>query len=1167
MTPTQYERLMNMFAAASALSGAERERFLLDQCGKDAHIYPKLIGLLRADDEPEADFDADIGQSIRAVAADFAASNQSEKAARSSLSGARLGKYELLDLIGEGGMGAVYRARQDHPRRIVAVKIIRSALSSPELVRRFEREAETLGRLHHPGIAHVYEAGFAPLEQPNPGERECNSNAPSHRPASADTTLDIRTPLSSAPRQALAALPQPYIAMEYVSGEPLNRVIHGGHWTMRQRLAFVARVCDAVHHAHAAGVIHRDLKPGNILVVESVDRNATDEGEQVEPRGPSKSNTIAGSLEPKILDFGIARMIGANDSPATLQTEIGQLVGTIPYMSPEQIAGDSRQLDIRTDVYSLGVILFELLTGRLPYDIRNCSVPEAARIIREEEPLRLSRTNSRWRSHDFDRDVETIVLKSLEKDRSRRYASAAELAADIRRFLRDEPIVARPAGSFYQMRKFAKRHRALVIGTTATMFTLLAGLVASLILFRNAVIAQRAADENSRVAQRSENEAQRLAYRSSIAAATSGLLNDDIVMAQTNLERAPLALRGWEWRHFVNRTQSPNHANFVTNLVGYFSGLVFVEERAELWCLLGFVPRPNVIERFDAGGALIGSFGISDSMLATFSANGRYYATVSPARIIRIFETRTNACVCSFTAKEGVALTRGYLTVSDNAKWLAYQHGECDIGIGAAVTRVNTDTRAAETCEMEFGTDIYVNPRGDVLVRDRNVRDLIFWPAQENTKIRVVVGEGNIRAASFSPSGTMFSAGGFGNTFGLWDTRTLTCIATGRGHRDSIERIAFSGDGRFVATASRDRTVRVWDVPTLAPRGVLNGHRASVQNVAFTNDGERIASLDLNGELHFWNRARDTDTGVLRGHQSYVYAIAFSRDGKLLASAGWDKTIRIWNPQSQRQIAELRTEMTIVERLAFGRTPRTLVAHGFSSPGFPSTECWNAEQGVLRGRIAARECPPLLTCDDREILVHLDLQTMNADLWSPESGTIRTAQIDPGEFLLTRGWETPRDADTRTIFRDEAGVFILSGDRREWQPLPATLYGGMYRVSPRALRRELIAAADAATNQVFVIDFPTRNIVAQLRGHTDEIFALAWSPDGTRLATAGRDQMIRIWDTQTWDEVAQLYGHTSYVWSLEFSPDGSQLASASGDYTVRVWDTASAPDEYLPSPP
>ncbi len=320
----------------------------------------------------------------------------------------QIGRYRIVSLLGEGGMGVVYEAEQDTPKRLVALKVVREDFVTPELVRRFSLESQVLGRLQHVGIAQIYEAGTFQEEH---------------------ATL-------------------PYFAMELVKGEPLTEYANARSLDHRQRLSLFSRVCDAVHYAHQQGVIHRDLKPANILV--------------------------DASGQPKVLDFGVARLTDA-DVQATRQTSVGEVIGTLQYMSPEQANADQTSIDVRSDVYSLGVILYELMTGRLPYDLSRKLIHEAARIIVLEEPERLSSINRQLRG-----DVEVIVAKALEKEKERRYGSAEAMASDVRRFLSDEPITARPASALYQLRKFARRNRAIVTGLGVAVAVLVLGSAVSL---------------------------------------------------------------------------------------------------------------------------------------------------------------------------------------------------------------------------------------------------------------------------------------------------------------------------------------------------------------------------------------------------------------------------------------------------------------------------------------------------------------------------------------------------------------------------------------------------------------------------------------------------------------------------------------------------------------
>ncbi len=358
----------------------------------------------------------------------------------------RIGQYRIKSIIASGGMGTVYQAIQEKPRRTVALKVMKLGVASRSALRRFEYESQILARLRHPGIAQVYEAG-------------------THRDESGTV---------------------PFFAMEYIVGaKPITMHAKDRKLGTRERMKLFASVCDAVHHGHQKGIIHRDLKPGNILVDSHGDV--------------------------KIIDFGVARGTDSDLAITTLQTDIGQLLGTLQYMSPEQCEGDPHNIDTRSDVYALGVVLYELLTGELPYDIRRATIFDASRVIREQPAVSLGTLNSALRG-----DVETVVLKALEKDRDRRYRSAAELGDDLQRYLSNEPISARPPSLAYQLRVFARRNRGFIGAVTAVFIVLLAGAIVSTAQYfkaeaarRNAVTAGDEASRQQRLAEENEVEAER----------------------------------------------------------------------------------------------------------------------------------------------------------------------------------------------------------------------------------------------------------------------------------------------------------------------------------------------------------------------------------------------------------------------------------------------------------------------------------------------------------------------------------------------------------------------------------------------------------------------------------------------------------------------------------
>ncbi|MHC4942264.1 MAG: protein kinase domain-containing protein [Planctomycetota bacterium] len=412
MDSEHFQRIKELFHAAADLDPKERSAYLDQACQGDPELRDRVDSLLAAD-EPEVN--SQRAQSLQVPPAGWAANR---------LIGSRLGQYHLKRVISTGGMGTVYEALQEKPRRTVAVKVMREGIVSKSTLRRFEYESQILARLRHPGIAQVFEAGTH-LPDGDTGQEEMVS--------------------------------VPYFVMEYIpNARSITEYAYEKNLPTSERLNLFVQVCEALHHGHQKGIIHRDLKPQNILV---------DSHGQV-----------------KIIDFGVARATDSDLALTTLQTEVGQLIGTLQYMSPEQCEADPHDLDIRSDVYSLGMVLYELLCKQLPYDVRKLSVYEAVQRIRDEQPKRPSTTLRILKG-----DVETIVLKALEKDRDRRYQSTDELRRDIGRFLKGEPISARPPSVIYQLRSFARRNKVLVAGVLAVFVVLVAGVVVSTSLYFKAV--------------------------------------------------------------------------------------------------------------------------------------------------------------------------------------------------------------------------------------------------------------------------------------------------------------------------------------------------------------------------------------------------------------------------------------------------------------------------------------------------------------------------------------------------------------------------------------------------------------------------------------------------------------------------------------------------------
>jgi len=446
------DREEEIFDAARELAANERAAYLVDMCGQDADLRKRIEGMLEADAAAGEFFKTHDAQSPTVILADANLSPSIEKA------GDRIGRYKLLQQIGEGGMGLVYMAEQDQPvRRSVALKIIKLGMDTRQVVARFEAERQALEMMNHPHIAKVFDAGATDSGRP-------------------------------------------YFVMELVRGIPITEYCDKNFLSTRQRLDLFILVCQAVQHAHQKGVIHRDLKPSNILVTLN-----------------------DGVPWPMVIDFGIAKATHQRLTEKTLFTNFAQVIGTPAYMSPEQAEMSKLDVDTRTDIYALGVLLYELLTGTPPFPTRellSLGYREMQRTIAEREPLRLSTRLSTMandertvvaknRSVDvtalaklFRGDLDWIAMKALEKDRSRRYASASDFAMDVQRHLDDEPVIACPPSTVYRVKKFVRRNKGFVSAAAIVLLVLCAGIIGT---GWGLVRAERA---RQREAQRADGERQ-----------------------------------------------------------------------------------------------------------------------------------------------------------------------------------------------------------------------------------------------------------------------------------------------------------------------------------------------------------------------------------------------------------------------------------------------------------------------------------------------------------------------------------------------------------------------------------------------------------------------------------------------------------------------------------
>ncbi len=791
MDPQRYRRIKDLFDQACEMREPERSTWLTRACDGDAELRAEVEALLELDGEAVDDpFD----RAVRSTSED-----RLQNDSHLSRMPERIGRYRILKIHGVGGMGTVYEAEQEMPARRVAVKVLQRGMARPDLLRRFRREAEILGRLHHPCIGQIYEAGE--FEQDG--------------------------------------VVWPYIAMEFVDGLPVHRFAEHQRLGLGARRELMIRLCEAVHHAHQQGVIHRDLKPDNILVAEASAVTAV----------AATSSDLHEVGQPKILDFGVARLTDTGTAQ-TIATQEGQMIGSLPYMSPEQAAGGSGIADARSDVYALGVVFFELLTGRLPYDVHGKSLVDAVKTICEHEPMRLGDADTRLRG-----DLETILGKSLDKDPSRRYPSALELADDLRRQAQSLPIAARPPSATYQFRKFARRNRVLVAGIAATVLALGVGLLVAL------VYAVRA--------EHSAAEARRRAYHSDLTAAQA-LLSDDPLAAQKILQRAPRELRGFEWSHLHSlltgyRAQfgpswspgpfqvDPSTGQLLamrdaTTLCGWDTEL---QEPATCWELPG---QPSAV---------------------AVSGDGLRFACADTDGSIRVLERGADQRWVVWGSAPGPVLQ------------LAFEPGAerlVALGVGHLSVVADGTVRSAELNPRWGIPKLAVHPDGGriVLAEDPpGYARLSTWAIEPLAELNRVVEYDEVESITWSPDGSRVVCGTLQRNIRSYRPSDLQRDARYLGHTSAVLDLAWSPAGRL-ASVSRDGSLRIWSDPDICSHIFLD---ESARRVTWL--GERALAITGSEGIRLWpvpGRSGLAASRVLDDQPGYHYDLAFSLDGSLLLS-------------------------------------------------------------------------------------------------------------------------------------------------------------------------------------------------------------------------------------------------------------------------------------------
>jgi WD40 repeat protein/serine/threonine protein kinase len=1057
-------------------SASQRETILTKRCSTDVTFRLEVEKLLAAT-EKASDF--------MEVSALDSMSQALDVESTESLIGKRVGNYRLLKLIGRGGMGKVFLAsRNDEEfRKTVAVKLVNPFWSDDEMAQRFRRERQILARLEHPNIARLLDGG---------------------------TTQDKVS----------------FLVMEYVEGVPITEYCKDKCRTTKQRVQIFLKVCEAVKFAHQNLVIHRDLKPNNILV------------------------TADGTV--KLLDFGVAKLLQPDLLDVSSNFTLGTNILTPNYASPEQLKGET--ITTASDVYSLGVLLYEVLSGNRPYDLKDKSLPEILRIISEQVPRRPSETEVQIREQmaspalsasglhsrmgarrALHGDLDNICLKALAKERRERYQTVGELSADINRHQQMLPILAHQPSAWYRLNKYVKRHRLGVAGATLIMILVLGWLI-SAVWQRN--IAREQAAQNLWRAYAADMNLGMQAYE------TANLIRlHEILVRYQNTAFA----ENWEYRFLQNLARPKGQLLMITH-PGDVWDVAFSPDSEKLAtaCADGYARIYQVPE-----GNLLTTTATKEKNIwrVRFSPNGKLLATASGdanSTSAKVWNTATGTEVFSLVGHTG--RVRG-LDFSPDGKLIATGSGDGTIRIWSAVDGRELKRFVVERGGQPETEDLHFTRDGVKLIAATRSNTRI-WEVSSG-RILFKFDDGNDWTASaVSPDGKRFALGRLQPKIRIFSSDPVKQVMEIAEQEARINNLAFSPDNSMIASASSDRTVRFFDAQTGEESQNLKTHFSDAWSVAFSHDGKFIATSGSDFSVFLFDKSE------LLKASSFASAISFSGNWSAISPDRTRvalnsnvtrpfRTQTIWDVTAKHQIAEFSTRPVVAGSFS---PDGTILATGDEAG---TISLWNSATGATVRRFAAHDkyVVSIVFAPDGKHLISAS-RDKTVRVWNVDNPNSFRELCRLDEYLSALGVSSDGRRvfvasydTTAKLFDFETGKIIAEIDKQ-----------------PKAI----LSVAFAPDGQIFAMGYASgaieirqttdAKLLATLTGNAGHLTALTYSPDGERLASASGEGVIRLWDTKTGDQVLAIHTGAPTTSFLAFTLDGNTLLSHGTVGKIRLWE-------------